>query len=80
MSKEYILNILRNLCNMFRTDGTVVEEIIEMLLDAGANVAALKEIGFTDEQISDYAYYEGMMSGRTEEEVLTELYSKGSQQ
>ena len=65
---------MSNLCKMFMDDGTVHEEVIEMMLDAGADVEILKEIGFSDSQIKDYAYYESMMSGRTEEEVLVELY------
>ena len=74
---SHALDVLNNLCNMFIADGQVHEEVIEMLLDAGSDVDLLKEIGFSDDQIRNYAYYEGMMTGRTREEVLEELYSKG---
>ena len=74
MSSEKFVNVMSNLCKMFMDDGTVSEEVIEMMLDAGADVEILKKIGFTDSQIEDYAYYESMMSGRTEMEVLAELY------
>ena len=74
MSSEKLVNVMSNLCKMFIDDGTVHEEVIEMMLDAGADVEVLKKIGFSDSQIKDYAYYESMMSGRTEEEVLVELY------
>lgn len=75
MSVDKILDVINNLCNMFIADGTIPEEVIEMLIDAGADVELLKKVGFSDEQISDYAYYEANMSERTEEEVLSELYS-----
>ena len=74
MSESKILDILNKLCNMFIDDGQVPEEVIEMLVDAGANGNDLIQIGFSNEQISDYAYYESNMTGRTEDEILAELY------
>ena len=74
MSESKVLDILNNLCNMFIDDGQVPEEVIEMLVDAGADGNDLIKIGFNKEQISDYAYYESNMSGRTEDEILSELY------
>lgn len=73
MSTERILDVLNNLCNMFIDDGTVYEEVIEMLVDAGADAKLLNQVGFSDSQIKDYAYYESNMSGRSETEVLAEL-------
>ena len=73
MSSEKLLDIMNNLCNMFINDGTVPEEVIEMMIDAGADVAVLKKIGFSDSQIEDYVYYESMMSGRSEAEIFAEL-------
>lgn len=73
MSSEKLLNVIKNLCNMFINDGTVSEEVIEMMIDAGADIEVLKKIGFSDSQIEDYVYYESMMSGRSEAEILTEL-------
>ena len=74
MSSEKLLDIMNNLCNMFINDGTVPEEVIEMMLDAGADVEILKKTGFSDSQIKDYVYYESMMSGRSQEEILAELH------
>ena len=79
MSSNRYIDILNSLCNSFIADGQAYEEVIELLLDAGANIADLKAIGFNDEQISNYAYYEAMMSDRTEEEVLDELMRGASQ-
>lgn len=73
MSSEKLLDVMNNLCNMFINDGTVPEEVIEMMIDAGADVAVLKKIGFSDSQIEDYVYYESMMSGRSEAEIFAEL-------
>ena len=73
MNSDKYIDVLNNLCKLFIQDGQITEEIIEMLLDAGADVPMLKEIGFEDIDIQDYAYYESCMSGRTEEEVLADL-------
>lgn len=70
-----LLDILNNLCNMFIDDGQIPEEVIEMLVDAGADANVLNQIGFNESQLQDYAYYEANMSGRTEEEILSDLYS-----
>lgn len=71
---DSILDVVNRLCNMFIADGQVSEEVIEMLIDAGATVDILKAVGFSDKEIEDYAYYEAMMSGRSQDEVLAELY------
>ena len=73
MLQNKFIDILNNLCNMFINDGQIPEEVIEMLVDAGADIGDIKEIGFSDEQIQDYAYYESSMSGKTEDEILQEL-------
>ena len=73
MSENNLLDILNNLCNMFINDGQVPEEVIEVMVDAGADINVLKAIGFNDSQIDDYAYYESLMSGRPEEEILAEI-------
>ena len=73
MDANKLADILNNLCNMFIDDGQVPEEVIELMIDAGCNRAILKDIGFTDDQLKDYAYYESAMSGRPEEEILVEL-------
>ena len=75
MLVDNVLDVLNNLCNILIDDGQVPEEVIEILLDAGANVDMLRKIGFTDDQISDYAYYEANMSGRSESDILAELYN-----
>jgi len=72
---DNVLDVLNNLCNILINDGQVPEEVIEILLDSGANVDMLQKIGFTDDQISDYAYYEANMSGRSESDILAELYN-----
>lgn len=73
MDVDNLTSILKTLCKNFIDDGTVHEEVIEMLVDAGADIPVLKGIGFTDDEIADYAYYEGMMTNRTEQEVLDDL-------
>ena len=73
ISENNLLDIIRNLCNLLVDNGTVFEEVIEVMVDAGANIAVLKAIGFNDSQIDDYAYYESLMSGKSEKEVLAEI-------
>lgn len=74
VSSEKLVNVMSNLCKMLMDDGNVPEDVIEMMIDAGADVEVLKKIGFTDSQIKDYAYRGSTLSGRTQEEVLAELY------
>ena len=75
MTENKALDILNTFCNLLIDDGQVPEEVIEMLIDSGANASDLQAIGFSREQIADYAYYESMMSGESEEAILSELYS-----
>lgn len=77
MSTHKLLDILNKLCNMFIEDGQVPEEVIEMLIDAGADVDVLRSVGFTDDQIDDYIYYESSISGLAEDEIRYELYPHG---
>lgn len=74
MSTHKLLDILNKLCNMFIEDGQVPEEVIEMLIDAGADLDVLRSVGFTDDQIDDYIYYESSISGLAEDEIRRELY------
>ena len=71
-SENNLLDIIRNLCNLLVDNGIVFEEVIEAVVDTGADIAVLKAIGFSDSQIDDYAYYESLMSGKSEE-VLAEI-------
>lgn len=73
MSSEKLLDVLNNLCNMFIDDGQVHEEVIDMLVDAGCDSKMLKQIGFTDDQIHDYAYYVSNLTGQPEEDILSQI-------
>ena len=73
MNSNKFADILNNLCNMFIDDGQVPEEVIEMLIDAGADIDSIKEIGFSDDQIRDYVYYASAVSGQPEDEIAAEL-------
>ena len=73
MNSDKYIDILNKLCNMFIDDGQVPEEVIEMLIDAGADVDTLKEIGFNDNQLRDYVYYASAISGQSEDEIAAEL-------
>ncbi len=77
MSKANIYDVVNNMCNLLIEDyGKIEEEVIEMLIDSGANVNCLKEIGFTDKQINDYIFYRSTMTDVPEEDVYNELYTK----
>ena len=71
--EQTLLNILNSLCNSIIEDGTIPEEVMDMLVAAGANLDVLKAIGFTDEEISDYAYYVGMSEHISQEEAMRNL-------
>ena len=79
MTTHKLLDILGKLCNMFIEDGQVHEEVIEMLIDVGADLDVLRSVGFTDSQIDDYIYYESAISGLSEDEIRRELYQQGDQ-
>lgn len=68
-----LLNILNSLCNSLIADGTVTEEVIDMIVSAGADIRTLKAIGFTDSEISDYVYYVSMIENISEDDVWAEL-------
>ena len=70
METEKAIKVLQNMCEQFRAGGEVYEETIERLIDSGADIDLIKDIGYTDGHLSHYACYEALMSGRTEEEVL----------
>lgn len=71
--EQKLLDILNNLCNGLIADGTVYEEVIDMLVAAGAGVASLKAIGFSDTQIRDYCYYISVLDDITEEEAYNSI-------
>ena len=71
--EQKLLDVLNNLCNGFIADGEVEEEVIDMLVSAGASADVLKAIGFTDSQIEDYAYYVSMLDNVPEDEILNRL-------
>lgn len=75
MEQAY-LDVLRNLSNSFIADGTVYEEVIDMLVEAGATISVLKAVGFSDSQLDDYAYYVSMLDDIPEAEVLSRLTDK----
>ena len=74
--EQKLLDLLNNLCNGFIADGEVYEEVIDMLVEAGASENVLKAIGFDDSQLGDYAYYVSLLDGTSEEEVLKNLKSR----
>ena len=71
--EQKLLDILNNLCNGLIADGTVYEEVIDMLVAAGAGVSSLKAIGFSDAQIQDYCYYISVLDDITEEEAYNSI-------
>ena len=71
--EDRLLTLLNNLCNGFIADGDAYEEVIDMLVEAGASIQILKSIGFSDSQIADYAYYVSMLDDIPEEEVIDNL-------
>ncbi len=77
MSKVNIYDVVNNMCNLLIEDhGKIEEEVIEMLIDSGADVDCLREIGFNDKQINDYIFYRSTMTDVPEEEIYEELYTK----
>lgn len=75
--EQKLLDLLNNLCNGFISDGTVYEEVIDMLVDAGADIPILKAIGFDDNQIQDYCYYVSILDDITQEEAFENLKNLG---
>lgn len=73
--EQKLLDVLNNLCNGLIADGEVEEEVIDMLVSAGASSDVLKAVGFSDSQIEDYAYYVSMLDDISEDEVLKRLNS-----
>lgn len=71
--EQKLLDILNNLCNGLIADGTVYEEVIDMLVAAGAGISSLKAIGFSDTQIQDYCYYISVLDDITEEEAYNSI-------
>ena len=71
--EQKLLDVLNNLCNGLIADGEVYEEVIDMLVEAGATIAVLKAVGFSDSQLDDYAYYVSMLDDVPESEVLDRL-------
>lgn len=71
--EQKLLNLINNLCNGMISDGTVFEEVIDMLVAAGATVSLLKEIGFTDDQIWDYAYYVSVLDDISQEDAFNNI-------
>lgn len=75
--EQQLLDVLNNLCNGLIADGEVYEEVIDMLVESGATISVLKAVGFSDEQIDDYAYYVSMLDNIPESEVLSRLRDRG---
>ena len=71
--EQKLLDVLNNLCNGLIADGEVYEEVIDMLVEAGATISVLKAVGFSDIQLDDYAYYVSMLDDVPESEVLDRL-------
>ena len=71
--EDKLLTLLNNLCNGFIADGDAYEEVIDMLVESGASIPVLKAIGFSDDQIADYAYYISMIDNISEEAVMGRL-------
>ena len=71
--EQALLNLINNLCNGMIADGTVFEEVIDMLVAAGATVSILKAIGFTDDQIWDYAYYVSVLDDIPQEDAYNNI-------
>lgn len=68
-----LLDLINNLCNGLISDGTVFEEVIDMLVAAGATVTILKAVGFTDDQIWDYAYYVSVLDDISQEDAYNNI-------
>lgn len=73
MNYQTLLDILNNICDSLHNDGTINEEIIEMLIDNGAKIDTIKALGFTEEDIENYIYYAQQVSLRSREEVEAEF-------
>lgn len=68
-TKATLLEIIKNLCEIYRADGLTHEEIIDNLVCAGANVHLLHDLRFTDNDIDDYIYYLSQMTGESEDDI-----------
>lgn len=71
--EQKLLNLINNLCNGMISDGTVFEEVIDMLVAAGATISILKKIGFTEDQIWDYAYYVSVLDDIPQEDAYNDI-------
>lgn len=71
--EQKLLNLINNLCNGMISDGTVFEEVIDMLVAAGATISILKKIGFTEDQIWDYAYYVSVLDDIPQEDAYNNI-------
>ena len=71
--EQKLLNLINNLCNGMISDGTVFEEVIDMLVAAGATISILKKIGFTEEQLWDYAYYVSVLDDISQEDAYSNI-------
>ena len=72
MDADKLLLILNNLCNhLVKTDADV--EVMDTLIDCGANLSDLRTIGFDEDQIDDYIYYVSIMENISEDEARTNL-------
>lgn len=71
--EQKLLTLINNLCNGMIADGTVFEEVIDMLVAAGATISILKAIGFTDDQIWDYAFYVSVLDDIPQEDAYNNI-------
>lgn len=74
MNNKKALDILNKLCNHLVKYDAVVE-VMDTLVDCGANVNDLREIGFDDEHIEDYIYFVSVMEDISEDEARANLES-----
>lgn len=71
--EEQLLSLIKKLSELLMSDGTVFEEVIDMLVAAGATVSILKKIGFTEDQIWDYAYYVSVLDDISQEDAYNNI-------
>ena len=74
MNNKKALDILNKLCNHLVKYDAVVE-VMDTLVECGANLNDLREIGFDEDQIEDYIYFVSVMEDITEDEAKVNLES-----
>lgn len=69
---EHLLDILNSVCRKLIAND-VPEEVMDMLIDSGATLADLRNIGFTEDDIADYIYWVAQVENIPEDVVRERL-------